>query len=113
MKLVYVAGKYSDKTLHDTFDNVRTAEKVARDLWKEKIPCICPHKNAEMFDDIASWKTFMDGSIEILKRCDALLAVSNWKNSKGAKLEIKYAQKNNIPVFFKTKACVNWINKNE
>ena len=111
MKLVYIAGKYSDKTLHAQLDNIKAAEKLAIELWSKDIAALCPHKNTALFDDVASWKTFMEGSYEMLKRCDAILMVSNWTFSKGAKLEWDYAHENNIPIFYKAEQVVEWSRK--
>jgi len=113
MKVVYVAGKYSDKTLHAQLDNIRAAEDIAIELWGNDIAALCPHKNTALFDDVATWDVFMEGSYEMLKRCDAAIMVNNWTFSKGAQLEHTFAKENDIPVFYKTEQVIEWNKKND
>ena len=39
----------------------------------------------------------------MLKRCDAILLLPDWKDSKGANLEYEYAKKLGLSVFFSIK----------
>lgn len=42
----------------------------------------------------------MKHCFEALNRCDEIWFCENWQNSKGCKLEMEYALKNYIPVYF-------------
>tara|TARA_Y100000034_G_scaffold28948_1_gene34802 strand:+ start:169 stop:567 length:399 start_codon:yes stop_codon:yes gene_type:complete len=108
LPVVYVAGKYYDEGEWETFQNIRKAEIIAAKLWPKKIAPICPHKNTENFGSIATWGEFMAGSIAILNRCDALMTVDNWKNSKGAKMEVEFAQNEGIPIFHNLEDLLKW-----
>lgn len=102
MKVVYVAGPYrSKKGINGIRDNINHAMDVARILWKEGYAVICPHGNTAFMDgkDIKA-KVFLDGDLELLKRCDAMVLVGDWKNSKGTVGEVTYAKEYlDIPIF--------------
>jgi len=109
MKLVYVAGPYRGETEWDVERNIREAEEVAADVWKSGAVAICPHKNTAHFGGLVADQTFLDGDIEILRRCDALIVTPNWEISAGAVKEVSFATEAMIPVFFNIKDFCNWM----
>ena len=96
--LIYVAGKYTG----NVDKNIADARKVAIALWEKGHAVICPHLNsANMEDDCkATWQDYLDGDLNIISRCDALVMVYNWRDSKGAMLEHDYATSLNIPIYY-------------
>jgi len=42
----------------------------------------------------------MEGDFNIIARCDALVMVDNWKDSKGATMEHEYAESLKIPIYY-------------
>jgi hypothetical protein len=99
MKLVYIAGAYRASTINEVRANIRRAEEVATQVWQEGFPALCPHLNSAFFDGIADDQVFLDGTMEMLSRCDALILVTGWGKSLGTRKEIQYALQNNIKVF--------------
>ena len=102
IKLVYVAGKYTAKNKFDRNQNINEARIVGLNLWKLGYATIIPHCNTAKFEDydpLISWEVYMSGYLEMVSRCDAVVLVNNYKNSRGALMEKKFAEDNNIPVY--------------
>jgi len=97
LKLVYVAGKYRGKTINETYENVALVREHSVKLWKLGYAVLCPHTNTSFMDGVMPDQAFLDGTMEMLKRCDLIYMIPNWKQSSGAILEREYAQKNGIP----------------
>lgn len=108
-KLAYLAGPYSG----DTEGNLNAAAGIAAELVNMGYVVICPHTNSHlvhltMIDkgmtplDAIQWYEF---DFEILRRCDILVLMPNWKESTGARLEKVFAEELGIRVeqweFFK------------
>jgi len=96
--LIYVAGKYTG----DVDSNIEAASRVAGILWEAGHAVICPHANTAHFEkkwDV-SWEQYLEGDLNMISRCDALVMVPGWKTSRGANLEHAYAEQLGIPIFY-------------
>lgn len=104
MKVIYVAGKYRDESESQIFENIMHARKVALQLWKRGWAVICPHANTVFMgfvgDERDGSNIFLLGDLEILKRCDAIYMLNNWRASSGAKGELELAKKLNLEVYY-------------
>jgi hypothetical protein len=100
VKVAYIAGPYRAPTPHGIVENIRRAEEVALKYWRLGYAVICPHKNTSLLDGAAPDTVWLDGDIEILKRCDVLVAMIGWEKSKGAMAEVDFAHDNNIEIIF-------------
>ena len=99
MKVAYIAGPYRAKTEYELVSNIRVAEKAAIALWQMGYAVICPHLNSAHFGGVCPDKSFLDGDLEILRRCDLIVLVDGWENSAGARDEYMQADSINIPKF--------------
>jgi N-carbamoylputrescine amidase len=72
--------------------------KVAKELWKLGYATICPHSNSGLFNSTAE-ENFLNGDIEILKKCDVLVLIQGWESSAGTLSEIEIAIQNNIRIY--------------
>lgn len=95
--LVFISGPYSGE---HQLEHQRIAKEMAERLWQLGHSVICPHLNSGGMDHVASYQTYIDGYLQILARCDAVVLLPNWENSSGANTEVAYAKKLNIPIFF-------------
>jgi len=100
MKLAYTAGPYRASTTHGIVKNIRRAEAVALKYWKLGYAVICPHKNTALFDGEMPDATWLEGDIEILKRCDVIVMVLGWRKSVGACAELAVAIDNGLTVIY-------------
>ena len=101
MKILYVAGKYRSKEgTRGVWENIERAGDVAVQLWRMGFAVICPHKNTAFFDGPDDAEMFINGDLEMIKRCDGVVALPGWKESVGARQEIGYSKERWIPVYF-------------
>ena len=102
-KLVYLAGPYSG----DVEMNLSAAVDIAAELTNMGFSVICPHANSHWVHlrmiakghktlDPVNWYDF---DFEILRRCDFLVLMPNWKESTGARLERVFAEQLGIRVY--------------
>lgn len=101
-KVIYLSAPYRGKTVNDIRINIRKAEAVAAELWKQGYYVICPHLNSAFFDGLVDDSVFLAADIEILKRCDAMVLAGCWKDSKGCQVELEVARQHKIPVYVYT-----------
>lgn len=100
MKVIYIAGKYRGPNAWAIEQNIRAAEEVAARVWAAGHVALCPHSNARhMLPGLVSDDAACDGNLELLRRCDAVLLVSNWQDSAGARAEVAEAERLGLPVF--------------
>jgi hypothetical protein len=102
MKLIYVAGPYRGEGDNAVFLNILEARSCARLLWLKGWAVFCPHGNTIFMDgpDIPA-QTFLDGDLEILRRCDAIFLTPRWELSKGARGERDFALATGTPVYYR------------
>lgn len=93
---VYIAGKYTDKTMVQVEQHILDAKKIAIECTNRHIKFFCPHTHTAHFDKYSqnlSWRYYMDLCIPILRNvCNIIVMVPNWEDSKGAKYELDMAR---------------------
>jgi hypothetical protein len=109
MKVIYIAGPYRANGEYQVSLNIRRAEDLALRVWRSGAACICPHKNTAFFGGAADDSIWLEGDLEILQRCDAVLCLDNWRASKGATGEVALARAKNIPVFETFEEFERWL----
>ena len=99
MKVVYVAGKYRDsKGEYYVMQNIREAEKIALFIWAHGGVAVCPLMNTRFFGGVLPDETWLNGALELVRRCNALYRMENAHMSEGAKTEIRLAKTLGMPV---------------
>jgi hypothetical protein len=96
--LIYVSGKYSG----DIDANIEKAMQIAAELWIKGHAVICPHGNTSHFEircPAVTWEQYIAGDLNMIARCDGLVMIPGWEESKGAVIEKEYAEKLKIPVW--------------
>jgi hypothetical protein len=98
VKLVYCAGPYRAKTAWGVDQNISRARQ-----WGALVACagaypVIPHSNTAHFDGIAEDKFWLDSTLELMRRCDAVLMMDGWKESTGSCAEKTLAESLNMPV---------------
>lgn len=109
MKIVYVAGPFRGPTPWDVAENVRRAERLGLEVAKLGAMPLIPHANTAHFDGQLTGQFWVDGTLELMRRCDAVVLVRGWGDSSGTLGEIAEAQRFGIPVFGDLFALDMWL----
>jgi len=99
MKVIYIAGPYRGPTNWAIEQNIRRAEELALEVWKLGHAAICPHANTRFFQGELPDENWLDGDLEIMRRCDAVLLTEDWEKSFGAREEFIHAIEIGVRVF--------------
>ncbi len=96
--LVYVAGPYRAPHAFGREENIFEARRVGAMLVADGFMPVIPHANTAHFDGLASDEFFLEGTLEMMRRCDAVLLIPSWEKSSGARAEKAEAEELGIPV---------------
>ncbi len=111
MKVVYIAGPFRGPTAWDIERNVRRAEELAFEVFKLGAMPLTPHANTRFFHGQGPDAFWLDGTLELLRRCDALITVDDWARSSGARGEVSDASARGIPVFHNVPDLAAWLGR--
>lgn len=92
MKVVYIAGKFTAPTAWEIAENIRHAERWGLEVAKRGAMPLIPHANTAHFHGLQTADFWYRGTLELLKRCDGILCIPGWMESKGARAEHAYAE---------------------
>lgn len=109
MKVVYVAGPFRGPHAMDIHENVIAAERLSFEVAKLGAVPLCPHKNTENMHGALPDQFFLEGTLELLRRCDAVMLTSDWKRSAGARGEVLEAIERGIPCFISLIQLGAWL----
>jgi len=113
MQIVYVAGPYRGKTIHETKLNFRRAEKVAEWLWSEGYAVICPHTNSSFIDGLIPDPQILDAYVAIMLKCDIVAAMPGCDRSEGAKAECCQALAGGVKIVLVNDTLDGWRDPND
>lgn len=110
-KVIYTSGPISAKTPVDHYENLARARSIAMEIWAMGAACICPQTNTYFMDGFAGleWHDWIEGDLEIVRRCDAVFMLPDWETSQGAIREREEALLKYIPVFYNLKTLQAFI----
>jgi len=111
MKVVYVAGPFRGPTAWDIERNVRSAEELAFEVFQLGVMPMIPHANTRWFHGQGPDQFWLDGTLELLRRCDAMILTADWKRSTGARGERAEAERLSIPVFETVDELAIWLDR--
>lgn len=110
MKMIYIAGPYRG----EVEKNIKNAQAVGDRLVVEGIAFICPHSNGRPHDHLkAPDEYWISSTLEIMRRCDAVLVFGDFEKSSGTLGEIAEAERMGKPVFYQTGDCVRWVKEKQ
>ena len=101
MKLCYIAGPYSSDDYLQVEQNILDAKRAAVRAIELGYYPVIPHSNTPHFEHVCLEKPvdfWYEGTMELLKKCDAIMMFGDWPNSQGAQNEYRYAIENRIKI---------------
>jgi len=111
MRVIYIAGPFRAPDAYGIRRNVRKAEELALEVWRMKAAALCPHLNTANFQGCLPDRLFLEGDLDLLRRCDAVLLVKGWERSEGTNAEVQFAEAAGIPVFEDKADLAEWLEK--
>jgi nucleoside 2-deoxyribosyltransferase len=100
-RVIYVAGPFRGPNSWEIEQNIRRAEELALEVWRMPgLSALCPHMNTRHYQGVLPDEVWLEGDLEQMSRCDAVLVVPNWIKSQGTTAEIRHAESRGIPVFY-------------
>lgn len=100
MKIVYIAGPFRGPTQWDIAQNIRRAEEWGFEVARLGAMPLIPHANTAHFRGQQTDQFWLDGTLELMRRCDAILMIPKWEQSSGARGERAEAIVIGKPVFY-------------
>lgn len=92
---IYISGKITGLPREDAISRFSDAESFLQML---NFTVINPINNG--LNGAESWLKHMVRDIELLEQCDAIFMLSNWQESRGAKIEYDLAVGAGLPIMF-------------
>ena len=102
MKVAYISGSYRSNAINGIYENIQKARQVALKYWNLGYAVICPHLNTAFMDGSCGDHIWLQGDIEILKRCDVIVLLNGWIKSEGAREEYKAALAHGLVIIEET-----------
>jgi hypothetical protein len=109
--LVYVAAPFSAPTREGVEANIVQAVELGIEVAKLGACPIIPHANTAhpAFEQVQPYTFWIEATLALLRRCNALLAHPKWPHSRGATAEVADAIKRGQPVFYELEALRKWM----
>lgn len=87
MKVIYIAGPFRAPTAWAIAENVRAAERMGLEVARRGAMPLIPHANIAHFHGEGNDQLWIDGKLELLRRCDAAVFIPGWITSRGSQCE--------------------------
>lgn len=109
MHLIYIAGPFRGNTPWDVYCNVHEAEMLGLEVAKLGLYPVIPHAMTRNFDKLLTDQFWLDGTLEMMKRCDGLITTPWWNASTGAREEVRVMRDEmHKPIFHDIIQLINW-----
>lgn len=106
MKLIYIAGPYRG----DTEKNVAAAVEAGNILKHDgRAFPVVPHLIGGGYCGPLGEDYMLAGTLHLMRRCDAVLALPTWQKSEGATKEVRVADREEVPVFYSHEELFRWL----
>lgn len=114
--VVYLAGPIRSRWRFERWLNVLRARKVAIRLWNAGFAVICPHLNSVTLRHRVNEEWIVIGDMSIVEKCDFMVVIGDWLNSRGSLGEFILAKRIHLKVFTNvdeaiTYGCVREVHK--
>lgn len=107
--LVYIAGPFRGPTPLDVRRNVERARDVGMIVAAHGAYPVIPHTMTADFDKQLTDEFWLAGTLELMRRCDAVFLMATWTLSRGATAERAEALARDMPVFDTLAPFAQWV----
>lgn len=97
-KIIYIAGPFRGPFPWDVKCNVHEAKKLGLLVAKSGGTPLIPHAMYADFDKILPDDYWLDATLGLLERCDAIVLHPSWQKSAGSRGEVARAEELKMPV---------------
>jgi hypothetical protein len=109
VKLVYVAGPYRGKTAWAIACNIHAARVLGAEVALAGAYPVIPHSNTSHMDGLTPDAFWLDGTLELMVRCDAAIFTPDWQRSSGARTEREENERIGRPTFDTIDQLKRWL----
>lgn len=109
MMVVYIAGPFSGSDGWEVACNVHRANERAREVARLGAAPLTPHAIGAQMNGTETYEFWCAATLEMLRRCDAVLLVDDWAKSRGARGEVREAVRLGLPCFLWSTALGEWL----
>jgi len=109
MKVIYIAGPFRADNAWAVEQNIRKAESLGMAVAKMGHAYLCPHTNSRFFDGTITDKYWLEMTMELMRRCDAVLVAPEYQGSEGTEGEIVEAWNIGMSVFYNLGEVNTWL----
>ena len=111
IKLIYIAGPYSATTREGVEANIARAVALGIEVARLGAMPVIPHANTAHpeFNDAQPYDFWIDGTLELLRRCDAVIVTDDYRRSTGARGEVRDALARSQLVFTELADLAVWL----
>lgn len=99
LPLIYIAGPFRGPTPLAVRRNVEAARDLGLRVAEAGGYPVIPHTMTSEFDKLLTDEFWLEGTMEMLRRCDAICLTANWQQSTGARAEEQTARRLGLPRF--------------
>ena len=109
--LIYVAGPFSAPTREGVEANILRAALRGVEVAKLGACPVVPHSNTSLpqYETVQPYEFWIEATLALMHRCDALLTVSGWEASSGARGEVTAMMRSGKPVFHNLGTLAEWL----
>lgn len=109
MKVIYIAGPFRGQTPWEVELNIRNAEHAALAVAELGGVPLCPHTMFRFFNGLLNDEFWLEGTKELLRRCDSIYLITQWTSSSGSHGEKALAEEMGMPIFYTLPEVKLWL----
>ena len=99
MRVIYIAGPYRAATPLEVERNIRVAENMMLCVVGLGLAPLCPHTMTRYLDGSGTDEYWLAATMELMRRCDAVVTCGDWAQSVGTRGELAEARRLGLPIY--------------